>query len=537
MAFKTIINGTDELSYMLHFFNYECTIGFLSIQKKPIDHLSTGFSVGKVNYNLTTQIAVHPDSKNVLVPYKKITRKLPPGCIVQVQNPAQLVIKAGKRKYIISKGKDAHDQSIYIDTEQERNSMNLFKKSMFEYGALLSSTVEGLLGKVPYEYQYYLELDSREKDRLIDIETAQQSTTSTISDLEKRILLTDNDVGFDQIGGARDAKRDILQIYEDMVRPEIGSYLGRNPSKSKGFIISGESGCGKTLLVKALATKLAKSLGPRIKIYSVNYEDITSTFRGGEAVATGNIFHLAKQNAAANIRTLIFLDEIHGVGQRKESSMVSNEALDSMLAHLSGINEIAGLTVIGATYMPIESLDPALLRPGRLETQIAMKNPDKEERKDILTIYINKNVDTAAKNGNPQLFGDIQLDSIADAMQGMNGSHIAEIVEKVARTKEQQIRGLLQKSGELPEYITPFYDDAFLKGFEAEMDKLSKKIKPDVMQSIVQESFMKKVNEQAKIVHDIVGKIFVPINTEDFIAAIQSYEKKKRFGKIGFSTA
>ena len=160
---------------------------------------------------------------------------------------------------------------------------------------------------------------------------------------------------------------------------------------------------------------------------------MTSTYRGGEALQTAKIFELVQRNEEQGKKTLLFMDEIHVVGQR---STQYNEALDTLLAKLDGIKSFKGLTVIGATYMPIESLDPALIRQGRLSSWLTIEPPNLAERKEILQIYIKKSVEKASEFGNPRLFGELDLDSISELCEGKNGSYLQGLVDYVQRQKE-----------------------------------------------------------------------------------------------------
>ena len=258
-----------------------------------------------------------------------------------------------------------------------------------------------------------------------------------LTKLERKIEIASPHVSFDAIGGSHQGKVEMIRIYEDITHPEIASFFGRDPDERKGYLITGDSGSGKTLLVKALATKLKADLKDKVKFYAVDYRDITSTLRGGEAQATGLVFDLVKRNEAAGVYTLLFLDEIHAIGQRKREY---NEALDTLLSELNGMVGYKRLTTIGATYLPIESLDPALIRQGRLSVQINILKPNVEERTEIFDIYLRQRQQRAATCENPHLFAELDLNHLATAAKDFNGSHIAGVVEKVVTAKEDEIK-------------------------------------------------------------------------------------------------
>jgi len=210
---------------------------------------------------------------------------------------------------------------------------------------------------------------------------------------------------------------------------------------------------------------LKEKLDGQVKFYAVNYEDITSIYRGGEAKATGKIFDLVDQNEKEGLKTLLFLDELHLVGSRRSNSDgPKDEALDTLLAHLDGMKKYKGLTVIGATYLPVEELDPALRRPGRLSKQVTIGKPTEEERAEIFEIYIRQKQEIAEAAGNKNLFGEIDVNKISEATDDFNGSHIAGVVAAVIDWKEDQTKAEAEKQCiELSEAFTPITTDEFLE--------------------------------------------------------------------------
>ncbi|RMD57514.1 ATP-binding protein [Candidatus Woesearchaeota archaeon] len=264
----------------------------------------------------------------------------------------------------------------------------------------------------------------------------QAKETKELEQLERKIEISQPNVTFEDIGGLCEPKRQMLTIYEDIVSPNRARYFGIDPDKTKGYLLNAPAGCGKTLLVTALAQKLKSELSDKIKFYKVDYSAITSIYRGGEAQATAQIFELVKENQKKGLKTLLFLDELHLIGRRTRLGG-NDEALDTLLSHLGGLENYPGLCVIGSTNFPIEDLDPALIRDGRLGKWIKIELPNKEERKEIYKITIKKRQEIARRAGNPALFKDIVLDILAKESEDFTGSNIVGVIDKIIEEKRR----------------------------------------------------------------------------------------------------
>ncbi len=478
--FTINVRNVDELYTLLQAKKHGW-IAQLDVIKEPVADMYTrieprgnGYSldtiIGKVNLARETE-PLHPE---------RIISRLPDYEIL-VAGEAQIVLKKDNREYILERKK----LNSLLRVQQGVVSKEEFKKQLLEYAKVLQVFVESfyaqsdipnnlyVLGSLmPTEYKVspaQTPFSSNPDQREVDL-----------AELERKIEIVNPNVSFEEIGGSRQAKVEIQRIYSDIIHPEIARFCGRDPDKKKGYLLVGESGAGKTLLVKALATKLKAELADRVKFYAVDYSNITSIYRGGEARATALLFDLVKRNEEQQLSTLLFLDEIHTIGQRKKEY---NEALDTLLAQLDGMTTYKGLTTIGATYLPVDSLDSALLRPGRLSVQISIAQPTNDERQEIFSIYIRQRQQMAAAVGNKHLFTDLDLPRLAQEAQGFNGSHIAGVVEKVISAKEDEMK--------------------------------------------------QKIDDKASV--EQLAHIFTPITMEDFLQAIKRYEKVERASpKIGF---
>ncbi len=410
-------------------------------------------------------------SKSYQTPMQEILKNLPSSYHVSLKSPDKIKISKNFLEYEI-----ASDSPISIRLNAESLTREKYEEALNNLIELVQvcyiSHYKSKNKKIP-DLKYVLEPKTNAKVH------SESHDHEGLDELEKKIEIKNPEVKFEDIGGCSRGKEEIRRIYDDIVRPQIAGFFGRDPDQQKGYLLLGDPGNGKTLLVKALATKLIEELNGSVKFYSVNYDDMTSTYRGGEALQTARIFELVQRNEEQGKKTLLFMDEIHVIGQR---STQYNEALDTLLAKLDGMKSFKGLTVIGATYMPIESLDPALIRQGRLSSWLTIEPPNSIERKEILQIYINRSVEKASEFGNSNLIGEIDLESISELCDGKNGSYIQGLVDYVQRQKETDT--------------------------------------------------IKSAGENAS--EETIKAKFTPINTNDFRKAISEYREDKSKRRIGF---
>lgn len=379
--------------------------------------------------------------------------------------PGQLVGNYGhgnvKVSANISQKIDAYTVNVTVKKDIPPDQ---FQKLMEDYGQVITGLINAISAEAQSEapnvtFTIAENLPKlKPKDPVSEI-LGKLGSSNDLDELERKIRVTNPGVLFSGIGGCRHGKREILRIYYDIVSPELALFCGRDPNQQGGYLLLGEAGNGKTFLVEALATKLIEELGDKVRFYNVNYSDITSIYRGGEAQSTAKIFELVKRNEEAGIKTLLFLDEIHLIGTRGSGNGPKDEALDTLLAQLAGLRKYQGLTVIGSTYWPLESLDPALVRPGRLSNKIVLEKPNTEERAEIFAIYLQKKAELAARNGNSALFSEVEAPALAALTDGYNGSGISGLVDSVIRYKEDQLRarivGAQVQKEDFPNYFQP----------------------------------------------------------------------------------
>lgn len=181
-----------------------------------------------------------------------------------------------------------------------------------------------------------------------------------------------------------------------------------NVNSKKGVLLYGPPGCSKTLTVKALATEAG------LNFLAVKGAEILSMYVGESERALREIFRKAR----AARPSIIFFDEIDAIAARRSSSSGGVNVLTTLLNEMDGIEELRNVLVIAATNKP-DVLDPALMRPGRLDNILYIGPPDFEARKEILRIWTNKSV------VNPE----VDLDNLASLTEGYSGAEIVSICE------------------------------------------------------------------------------------------------------------
>ncbi len=221
------------------------------------------------------------------------------------------------------------------------------------------------------------------------------------------------DVSWDDIGGLDDVKRELREVVElPLKNPGAFRRLGIEPPK--GVLLYGPPGCGKTLLAKAVASE------SEANFISVKGPELLSKWVGESEKAVRQIFRKARQVAPA----VIFIDEIDSLFPRRGASFdsgVTERVVSQMLTEIDGIQPLRDVVVIGATNRP-DLVDPAVLRPGRLERLVYVGPPDLNARFEILKV-LTKDMPLA---------DDVDLWRIALATERFSGADLAALVREAA---------------------------------------------------------------------------------------------------------
>jgi cell division protease FtsH len=232
-------------------------------------------------------------------------------------------------------------------------------------------------------------------------------------------------VTFKDVAGADEEKAELEEIVEFLKDPKRFSTLGaRIP---KGVLLVGPPGTGKTLLARAVAGEAG------VPFFSISGSDFVEMFVGVGASRVRDLFENAKKNAPC----IIFIDEIDAVGRHRGAGLGGGhdereQTLNQLLVEMDGFSGNDGIIIIAATNRP-DILDPALLRPGRMDRQIIVNRPDVRGREEILKVHAR----------NKPFADDIRLDTIAKRTPGFTGADLENVLNEAAllaaRKRENQI--------------------------------------------------------------------------------------------------
>jgi cell division protease FtsH len=234
---------------------------------------------------------------------------------------------------------------------------------------------------------------------------------------KSRAKLQDNDVPqntFADVAGADEAIAELEEIKDFLANPAKYALLGAKIPK--GVLLYGPPGTGKTLLARAVAGEA------KVPFYSISGSDFVEMFVGVGAARVRDLFTQAKANAPA----IIFVDEIDAVGRQRGAGMGGGhdereQTLNQLLVEMDGFETGGQVILIAATNRP-DVLDPALLRPGRFDRQIAVDRPDLKGREEILKVH--------AKT--KPLSGEVELLNYARRTPGFTGADLANVLNEAA---------------------------------------------------------------------------------------------------------
>jgi AAA+ superfamily predicted ATPase len=226
-------------------------------------------------------------------------------------------------------------------------------------------------------------------------------------------MLTLRKTGFTQIGGLKEIKREIKDaMIGPLLRPEKAAEYGVEPPR--GIMLFGPPGCGKTLLMRAIATEL------NVEMVGVRCSDVMSKWYGESEGMIEKLFKSVKERRPC----ILFLDEIDAIAKRRDfysADDVTPRLLSIMLSELDGMDEAAGVIVVGATNKP-ELVDPALMRPGRFDKVIFIPAPNYRSRIEIFKIHL---------KGKP-VSSNLDIEHLAHSTDGYSGADIENLVKEAA---------------------------------------------------------------------------------------------------------
>ncbi|HEY5023681.1 MAG TPA: ATP-dependent zinc metalloprotease FtsH [Acidimicrobiales bacterium] len=218
---------------------------------------------------------------------------------------------------------------------------------------------------------------------------------------------------FADVAGYEGAKREVVEVVDFLKNPERYALAGA--VGPRGVLMVGPPGTGKTLMARAVAGEA------EVPFLALTGSSFVELFVGVGASRVRDLFADARKRAPS----IIFIDEIDAIGQRRGGSIVSNDereqTLNQLLAEMDGFEPGTGVVVIAATNRP-EVLDPALLRPGRFDREVEIPLPNQAERTAILSVHV----------GGKHLGEDVDLDAVARATPGFSGADLANLINEAA---------------------------------------------------------------------------------------------------------
>ena len=222
-------------------------------------------------------------------------------------------------------------------------------------------------------------------------------------------------IKFTDVAGEDEAKELLTEIVDYLHNPQKYTEIGA--SMPKGALLVGPPGTGKTLLAKAVAGEA------EVPFFSISGSEFVEMFVGMGAAKVRDLFKQANEKAPC----IVFIDEIDTIGKKRDSGSFTGgndereQTLNQLLTEMDGFDGSKGVVILAATNRP-DSLDPALLRPGRFDRRIPGELPDLKGREEILKVHARK----------IKIADSVRFDEIAKAAAGASGAELANIVNEAA---------------------------------------------------------------------------------------------------------
>ena len=229
----------------------------------------------------------------------------------------------------------------------------------------------------------------------------------------KIYVQSDSGIHFSDVAGEEEAKELLSEIVDFLHNPARYREIGA--SMPKGALLVGPPGTGKTLLAKAVAVEA------NVPFFSISGSEFVEMFVGMGAAKVRDLFKQANEKAPC----IVFIDEIDTIGKKRDGQIGGNDereqTLNQLLTEMDGFDGSKGVVILAATNRP-DSLDPALLRPGRFDRRIPVELPDMQGRADILRVHAKK----------IKIADNVDFNEIAKMTAGASGAELANIVNEAA---------------------------------------------------------------------------------------------------------
>ena len=232
---------------------------------------------------------------------------------------------------------------------------------------------------------------------------------------------------FNDVAGQDEAKEALLEIVDFLHNPDRYADIGAK--LPKGALLVGPPGTGKTLMAKAVAGEA------NVPFFSISGSAFVEMFVGMGAAKVRDLFSQAEQKAPC----IVFIDEIDTIGKRRDNALGGNDereqTLNQLLTEMDGFDARKGVVILAATNRP-DSLDPALLRPGRFDRRIHVELPDLKGRTDILKVHAR----------GVKIAESVDFEAVARATSGASGADLANIINEAALRAVRMKRDIVEQA-------------------------------------------------------------------------------------------
>ena len=286
-------------------------------------------------------------------------------------------------------------------------------------------------------------------------------------------------IRFSDVAGEDEAKEILQEIVDFLHNPAKYAEIGA--SMPKGALLVGPPGTGKTLLAKAVAGEA------NVPFFSISGSEFVEMFVGMGAAKVRDLFQQANEKAPC----IVFIDEIDTIGKKRDGAGLSGndereQTLNQLLTEMDGFDGRKGVMILAATNRP-DSLDPALLRPGRFDRRVPVELPDLKGREDILKVHAKK-----VKMGD-----NVDFNAIARAAAGASGAELANMINEAALRAVRQGRKYVVQS-DLEESV-----EVVIAGYQKKNKVLSNKEKLIVAYHEVGHALVAALQTHSAPVHKI----------------------------------
>ncbi len=295
------------------------------------------------------------------------------------------------------------------------------------------------------------------------------------SEVEELVLEEVPDIGYEQIGGLKgqiESIRDAVELpflYKDL-------FLEHKLKPPKGVLLYGPPGCGKTLIAKAVANSLAKKVeaqtgqgSGRAFFLNIKGPELLNKYVGETERQIRLVFQRAREKASEGMPVIVFFDEMDSIFRTRGSGVssdVENTIVPQLLSEIDGVEQLENVIVIGASNRE-DMIDPAILRPGRLDVKIKVERPDAEAAKDIFAKYVTPDLPLHPED----------LTEHGDSREATCQGMIQRVVERMyAETEENRFLEVTYANGDKEVlYFKDFNSGAMIENIVARAKKMAVK--------------------------------------------------------------